>query len=56
MTRTRRPDVKALIRAAQQAGLIISGVDVSPDGTVRLITQPPALDSAYDAWKRSAAR
>jgi hypothetical protein len=43
-----------LIWAAEQAGLRVSGVEVTPNGTIRVLTQQDKQDEAalpFDAWK-----
>lgn len=52
-SRRRYPDdarVRALIRLAREEGLDPGGVEVSPDGTVRVLPKPAAPRDAAKAW------
>jgi hypothetical protein len=56
---TPRYPVKKIIAraldAAREAGLEIGGVDVRPDGTVRVLTREATKEDAFADWKRRAA-
>jgi hypothetical protein len=59
----RQPTLKALVKTAlaqaQAAGLTVVGVELSQNGTVRLITGPPGsspVDQRFEDWQRSRAQ
>jgi hypothetical protein len=55
----KQSDVVRAIRAAQVAGLTVSGVEIAPDGTIRVLTGDVAAAprlSPYDAWKAQRRR
>lgn len=55
----RREDVQRAIKATEACGLSVAGVEVTRDGTIRVLTASPASTqlSAYDNWKaQSGAR
>jgi len=41
-------DVKAIIKAVEAAGKVVTGVKVAPDGTIEVMTQEAAVASADD--------
>jgi hypothetical protein len=43
------------IKAVTDAGVEVGGVDVLPDGTVRILTKDSVKADPYDAWKRARA-
>lgn len=53
----RKADVVRAVKAAQAAGLEVSGIEATPDGTIRVLTQIhqaiPA--SPFDVWKQRHA-
>lgn len=49
-----RSQIKRAIDAARDAGIEIGGVEVAPDGTIRILSlaqTQPERTSAYDQWK-----
>ncbi len=44
--------IARMIDAAKSAGLDVRGVELSPDGTVRLYDASQVATSAYDRWKQ----
>lgn len=49
----RVPDLKRLVKAAQDLGLPVSGVVVGPDGSIRLETheaKADCADAALENW------
>ena len=34
-------DLRRAVRAADKEGLIVSGFEIGPDGTIRVLTAPP---------------
>lgn len=56
MTRTtafRQVDVARALKAVRAAHVPISGVEIAPDGTIRVLTSPgpEGPSSPFDAWK-----
>jgi Tfp pilus assembly PilM family ATPase len=52
--RWRQREASRAIRAAEQAGLTVSVVEVTPNGTIRVLTQQDKQNEAalaFDAWK-----
>jgi hypothetical protein len=51
--RWRQREGSRAIRAVEQAGLTVSGFEVAPDGTIRVLTQQGKHEAAlpFDAWK-----
>lgn len=47
--------IERAIKAAKDAGLDIGGVDVLPDGTVRVLTKESTKVDAFSDWKRERA-
>lgn len=48
------PNVKRMIAAAKAAGLDVAGIEVSPDGMIRIIEAralPAKGDDLFDQWK-----
>lgn len=46
--------VSAAVEAATAAGVKVGGIEIAPDGTIRILRQQPASAApgdAYDAWK-----
>ncbi len=40
------------IAAARSAGLQVGGIEIGPDGTIRILQQAAAtVESPYDRWK-----
>ena len=55
----RQSDVARAVKAAQAAGLAIGTVEITPDGTIRLVitdTGATAPTSPFDQWKVDHAR
>lgn len=50
----RQADVARAVRAVRAAQITISGVEIAPDGTIRVLTAPAAQEPAspFDAWKQ----
>lgn len=46
--------IERAIKAAKDAGMDVGGVEVSPDGTVRVLTRESTKVDAYADWKRRA--
>ena len=42
-------DVRRAVRAADKEGLIVSGFEIEPDGTIRIHTAPPEHPPASSA-------
>jgi|JI10StandDraft_1071094.scaffolds.fasta_scaffold336179_2 hypothetical protein len=40
-----------LVMAAKAAGLQVTGVAISPDGTIRTLDNAPPPSSAYERWQ-----
>lgn len=50
----RQADVERTVKAARAAGLPIGGLEVAPDGTIRIITaeaRESVPASPFDQWK-----
>ena len=52
----RRSDIIRTVEAARASGLVISGLECCPDGTIRLL--PPGANSSpaatqFDAWNEA---
>lgn len=50
----RQSDVERAVKAALNAGLAVGAVELTPDGTIRIVgaNQPePAKESPFDHWK-----
>lgn len=47
--------VAALGEAAQNLGVVIKGVEMTPDGTIRLLDSESSAPSAYARWKQGQA-
>lgn len=50
-----RSQIKRVVDAARDAGIDVGGVEVTPEGTIRVMTVPvpaPPRD-AYEEWKNS---
>jgi hypothetical protein len=55
----RQSDVARAIKAAQAEGLAIGTVEITPDGTIRVVvadTDAIASASPFDQWKVNHAR
>ncbi|WP_022705290.1 hypothetical protein [Pseudorhodobacter ferrugineus] len=55
----RQSDVARAVKAAQAAGLAIGTVEITPDGTIRVVvadTGAIASASPFDQWKVDHAR
>lgn len=51
--------VSKAVRSVQRVGLAVTGVEIMPDGTVRILTSPPAVtvdDELERARERRRAR
>ena len=50
----RKAEITRAVDAARTAGIAIGGVEVSPDGTIRILpASSTPVDSAYDRWQAS---
>ncbi len=49
----RQADITRAIRAAKAQGLAVAGVELQPDGSVRVLTNEPQARplSALEAWR-----
>lgn len=50
----RQSDVERAVKAARAAGLDVGGVEVAPDGTIRVMTAtqaPAGASNPFDQWK-----
>lgn len=47
--------IERAIKAAKDAGMDVGGVEVSPDGTVRVLTKESTKVDAFSDWKRERA-
>lgn len=52
---TQRTSVSKMVRSLQKCGLTVTGVEVAPDGTVKVLTQA-ANESADDELERARER
>ncbi len=50
-----RPSVSKMVRSIQKLGLVVTGVEVAPDGTVKVLTQA-ANESADDELEQARDR
>lgn len=48
--------IRRAIEAAQEAGIEVGGIEVSPDGRIKVLAKGPTPENAYDRWKASKAR
>ncbi|EIZ77575.1 hypothetical protein WSK_3958 [Novosphingobium sp. Rr 2-17] len=50
----RQADVARAVKAVRAAKMPITGVEIAPDGTIRVLTSPAAETptSPFDAWKQ----
>lgn len=50
----RQTDVVRAVRAVRAADIAVSGVEIAPDGTIRILTSalPEAPSSPFDKWKQ----
>lgn len=50
-----RAKMKAFVEQARELGIKISGVELTADGTIRILADQPgraiSADAAYDEWK-----
>lgn len=54
-TYPRRSVIERAIAAAKASGIKVGGLEVDPDGTVRILSERASpTDSAYDRWKAKA--
>lgn len=44
----RKVEIARAVEAARSAGISIGGVEVSADGTIRIVSAQTSVDSAYD--------
>jgi hypothetical protein len=53
-----KPSVSKMVRAIQKLGLTVTGVEVAPDGTVKVLTSNDntGADASDQAWDRYRAR
>ena len=47
--------IERAVKAAKDAGLEVGGVEVLPDGTVRVLTKDSTQHDAFADWKRERA-
>ncbi|QSR15650.1 hypothetical protein CA833_00250 [Novosphingobium sp. KA1] len=49
----RQTDVVRAVKAARSADMTVSGVEIAPDGTIRILTTalPEAPASPFDKWR-----
>lgn len=48
----RRAQIERAIAAAKAGGMKVGGVEIDPDGTIRVLGERAgAAESAYDRWK-----
>jgi hypothetical protein len=53
----RRSQIERAIAAAKAGGIKVGGVEIDPDGTIRILgEQPGGAESAYDRWKAKRER
>lgn len=52
----RQADVERAIKAAQASGLPVAGCEITPEGTIRILTTPPIKAEVpadtYGGWKK----
>ncbi len=50
----RQADVVRAVKAVRAAAVPVSGVEIAPDGTIRILTAalPEAPSSPFDSWKQ----
>lgn len=50
----RQYDVERVLKAARAAKIDVSGVEIAPDGTIRVLTAAAAQasESPFDSWKQ----
>lgn len=50
----RQADVVRAVKAARAAQMPVSGIEIAPDGTIRILTAalPAAELSPFDSWKQ----
>lgn len=50
----RQADVVRAVKAVRAAQIAVSGVEIAPDGTIRVLTStaPEAPSSPFDDWKQ----
>jgi hypothetical protein len=46
----RRRDVTAAVEAVVKAGVEIAGVEVAPDGTIKIIVEKPCSNGQGNPW------
>ena len=44
--------IERAVKAAKDAGLDVGGVEVLPDGTVRVLTKESTQHDAFSDWKK----
>jgi hypothetical protein len=53
----REVDLRRAVKAVQAAGLPVTAIEITPDGTIRVLTSEPAPAlSPYDQWEADQAR
>lgn len=51
-----RPSVSKAVKAVQAAGLAVTAIEVSPDGTVRVLTAPANVEAGATELERARER
>lgn len=47
--------IDRVIRAARKAGIFVNGIEVSPDGVIRVIDRTESPQDDFERWQRSKA-
>lgn len=48
----RKAEIARAVEAAKACGLSVGGIEIGPDGTIRVLQAAPGgLDSPYERWK-----
>lgn len=56
----RKAEIGRVVQAAREAGIAVGGLEVAPDGTIRVLsidaTRSPTPASDFDEWMRQEGR
>jgi len=53
----RKYNVEKLVRSAKGAGMEVGGVEVTPDGTIRVLAKDATGNASdYDKWDKATAK